>query len=420
MAREMAAARRNRRTHAALGAAALVGALGQGCGDSTVVYRAPDAAPWGEACTGWDTPDGGVALVTNSLMNSLSVIDLGARRVSDPLPVPVTPLAENGPHHLALDPAQGVVYMPLSFPAPAILPGPHAEHGSASVPGVFIKRSLCDMRLLGRVDVDANPGDMLLSPDRRRAYVSHFDLRRAQENPTDPARQRGTVVVIDTASMTRVETIPVCVAPHGMVLSPDGNTLYLACYGDDAIGVVDLTQRPARVRLAYITGAPPSSVTSPTHGPYSIGIAPDGNTVWTGCTESGALLAYDVTTGQIDAARVTRRLAGKPFFPEVSRDGATMLVPTQGRDELVRMTTRAPLEIVQRVSFAREDCVLPHQVSRGPDGLVYLVCEGVHGRTMTEPGTVLALDPDTLAIRHRYAVGTYPDAIVFHAPGGAR
>ena len=33
---------------------------------------------------------------------------------------------------------------------------------------------------------------------------------------------------------------------------------------------------------------------------------------------------------------------------------------------------------------------------------------------------VLALDPDTLAIRHRYAVGTYPDAIVFHAPGGAR
>ena len=54
MAREMAAARRNRRTHAARGAAALVGALGQGCGDSTVVYRAPDAAPWGEACTGWD------------------------------------------------------------------------------------------------------------------------------------------------------------------------------------------------------------------------------------------------------------------------------------------------------------------------------------------------------------------------------
>lgn len=403
-----------RTTRAALGLAALALA---GCGETNVVYAPLDASPWGSGCTQLVVPDAGLGLVTNSLMNSISALDLERGEVRGPYPVGVTPLAENGPHHLAYDPGRGAVFMPLSFPAPALAPGPHAEHGAASVPGVLVKRAACDMRLLGRVDVDPNPGDMVLSPDRRWLYVSHFDLRRALENANDPPRQRSNLVIVNAETMERVRSVPVCVAAHGMVLSADGNTLFMACYGDDAVGVVDLRPAVPTVRLVYITGQPPARVTSPTHGPYSLGLSPDGETLWVGCTVSGALLAYNTVTGQIDQERVTRRLAGKPFFPEVSRDGATLLVPTQGRDELVRMTARAPLTILQRVSFTRDECVQPHQVARGPDGLEYLVCEGAYGGQTPSPGTVLALDPDTLAIRRRYTVGYYPDAIVFATPG---
>ena len=391
-----------------------------GCGEERVVYDRPDAAAWGPRCERASLPDGGignVAYVSNSLMNSVSVLDLAAGRTLATHPVGVGPLAENGPHHLALDVAAGVFYSPLSFPAPAIPAGPHAEHGSAATPGVFVKRSLCDFRLLGQTDLDPNPGDLVLSPDGRTAYVSHFDLRRALANTGSPDAQRSNLLIIDTATMTRTATVPVCVAAHGMTVSPDGRTVFMACYGDDALGVVSLDGPRPSVRLVHIGQAPTSAV-NPTHGPYALGLSPDGTTVWVGCTVSGVLIAYDVAAGRFDEARLTRRLGGKAYFPGFSPDGATMLVPTQGRDSVARITTRAPLTVLQQVSFEAEQCVLPHQVALGPDGLYYLVCEGRHGTdpALNQPGTVLALNPDDLSVVRRFTVGVFPDAIVFARP----
>jgi hypothetical protein len=52
----------------------------------------------------------------------------------------------------------------------------------------------------------------------------------------------------------------------------------------------------------------------------------------------------------------------------------------------------------------------------GPDGLYYLVCEGVFSSQRQVPGTVLALHPDDLRTVARYDVGFVPDAIVFDPP----
>ena len=128
-----------------------------GCGEDTVRYPDRLDGGWlGARAPRWIEPDGGIAghaLVTNSLMNSVSILDLGARRTVATVPVGVAPLAENGPHHLAVFPPDNAVYMPLSFPPPNIPSGPHAAHGSASRPGVFIKRALDDFRQIGRAHV---------------------------------------------------------------------------------------------------------------------------------------------------------------------------------------------------------------------------------------------------------------------------
>ena len=389
-----------------------------GCGEERVVYDRLDASAWGPSCTDPGIPDGGLGYVTNSLMNSVAVLDLAGGTVRGTHPIGVGPLAENGPHHLAVDLSRGVLYSPLSFPAAAIPAGPHAEHGSSDTPGIFVKRSLCDFRLLGQVDVDPNPGDMALSRDGRTAYVSHFDLRRAQANVGDPERQKSNLIVIDTATMTRTATIPVCVAAHGMVVSADGRTVFMACYGDDALGVVSLDGPRPTVRLVYLGGSPPRSATSPTYGPYSLALSPDGASVWLGCAVANVLVAFDVATGARDDSRLTRRLPGKAWFPGFSPDGSSIVVPTQGRDSVTRLSTAAGLALRDQRYFTPEECTLPHQVAYGPDGLYYLVCEGRHATdpSRSQPGTVLVLHPDDLHTVRSFTVGVFPDAIVF-APG---
>ena len=392
-----------------------------GCGEERVVYDRLDASAWGSGCTDPGIPDGGLGYVTNSLMNSVAVLDLGAGTVRATHPIGVGPLAENGPHHLAVDLARSVLYSPLSFPAAAIPAGPHAEHGSSDTPGIFVKRSLCDFRLLGQVDVDPNPGDMVLSADGRTAYVSHFDLRRAQANVGDPERQKSNLIVIDTATMTRTATIPVCVAAHGMVVSSDGRTVFMACYGDDALGVVSLDGPRPTVRLVHIGGSPPRSTTSPSYGPYSLALSPDGASVWLGCAVANVLIAYDVASRTLDESRLTRRLPGKAWFPGFSPDGSTMVVPTQGRDSVTRLSTGPGLALRDQRYFTPEECTLPHQVAYGPDGLYYLVCEGRHTSdpARSQPGSILALHPDDLRTVRSFPVGVFPDAIVF-AGGGSR
>lgn len=399
-------------------AALLLAALA-GCGEERVVYDRLDGGAWAPRCAPGPVPPGGLGYVTNSLGNSVSVLDLAAGTVLETRPIGVGPLAENGPHHLALDPSLGVMYSPLSFPPQLIPAGPHAEHGSSSALGVFVKRSLCDFRLMGQVDLDPNPGDIALSPDLRTAYVSHFDLQRALNNVGDPDRQRSNLIVIDTATMTRTATVPVCVAAHGMVVSPDGRALYLACYGDDALGVVSLDGPRPSVRLVYVTGRPPSSTTNPAYGPYSLALSPDGATVWMGCTGNSSLLAaYDVASGAFDPARTTRVLPGKPYFPGFSPDGAFMVVPTQGSDAVVRLSTANLRDAPLTRTFTRDECPLPHQVALGPDGLYYLVCEGLRysDASRNQPGFVHALRPDDLSTVRRFTVGHFPDAIVFARP----
>jgi DNA-binding beta-propeller fold protein YncE len=340
------------------------------------------------------------AIVTDSLSDTLSVIDLSSGAKLDVRPVGRNPVDIDGPHHITIDRAKNVGFVALSYPAIEGV-GPHATHGGSAIPGYAQKIDLKDLSVVGSVRVDPNPGDIVLSQDGKRLVVSHFDLQRATKNPTDINAARATIAVIDPETMAQPQLIKTCVAPHGVALSPDGNTAYVACYGEDRLGIVDLTQPSAQPTLIDV-GAGVVGFGAPSYGPYVAMLSPDGAWVIVCDTESNDVRFFEVATGAFDFTRTITTL-GAPYFPAFTADGK-LVIPTQQPDGLY-IADLADNTNDQTVTFATADCVRPHEVLIDQNR-TFVVCEG----DRKSPGSVAMLDADYMVVT-RTEVGVYPDSL---------
>ncbi len=359
---------------------------------------------WVESRPQFDVPKGALAVVTNNLSDTITLIDLQKNLVVATRPIDLDPLAVDGPHHAVVDPAGEFIYTPLAFPREGAGTGPHADHGASQIPGVLLKLRARDLSRVATLTIENNPGEIALTRDGKRAIVSHFDLARVVEGlkaKKPLAELRAPIVIVDTATMTRVASPAPCVASHGMTLSPDDKTLYLACYGEDAIGVVDVAS--ARSELIPL-GAAPATPPDITFGPYFVGLA-DGALI-VAETEGKAIRAIDLAT-----RKTTHRtpLDGAVFGSARTAEGKH-LVPVQQPDKLVLVD--AALAVEKTRSFTGTECVKPHQVARH-GARFFLVCEGDH----VGAGKVLELDPSTLETLRSFDVGAYPDVLAF--PVGA-
>ncbi|HEU4537026.1 MAG TPA: hypothetical protein VFS00_23050, partial [Polyangiaceae bacterium] len=182
------------------------------------------AAPW--------------ALVTNSGSDTLTLIELGARRLAPSVPIGLYPVDRDGPHHLAFDRARNQLYVAMTFPRPAGAPGSHASHGTGVAFGKVARLGLPNFDLLGASSVGPNPGDLALGADGARLVVTHFDLETARAS--DPAERNAEVYVYDDAPALGSASTPriarPCVAPHAVALEgAGGRRAWVACYGDDRV-----------------------------------------------------------------------------------------------------------------------------------------------------------------------------------------
>lgn len=353
-------------------------------------------------------PEGGAGFVTNSYSDTVSVFALDTGEMLMTMPVGRDPVSLDGPHHIAISPSGDAVYIGLSYPV-TNLTGPHASHGASQRSGYAQKLSGADLSVLGQVRVDTNPGEIVLSEDGKRLVTSHFDLQRALDNLGDIDAARATIAVIDPTQMlphgspapTRIST---CVAPHGMVLNkPDGDTAYVACYGEDSIAVVDLEGSVVKDRVAVGPGA--EGFGDPVYGPYSLVLSPSGDKIAVGNTVSKDVRFLDTGSGKMSEGEVLSTF-GAPYFVAFSSDGSKLLVPTQGPDAAVVFDLTTMAEVAHR-DFSGDDCILPHVATIMTDGTFALVCEGDH----EAPGKVIWLDPVSLETQREVTVGVYPDAL---------
>lgn len=368
--------------------------------------------PWeGDAWTGgrarFAIDKAALAIVTNNASDSVSLLDLSKNEVVATVPVDVDPLAVDGPHHAVVDAAGEFVYSPFAYPRDGAGLGPHAEHGASKTPGLLVKLRVSDLSRVGMVTVENNPGDVVMTPDGKRLVVSHFDLQRAIDGlaARKPlAELRAQLVFVDTATMTRVASPAPCVAGHGMAVS--SSKLYLACYGEDAIAVVDLAD--PKVSELIPLGAAPSTPPNVVFGPYFVVLA--GDELVVSETEGKGLRVIDLASRKtIRRAALSGAVFGPAFVPaaDPTVDKDAWLAPVQSPDQLVKID--AATFTVQKVrTFAAGECERPHQVSRHA-GRAWLVCEGDH----VAPGKVLEIDPRTLETLRSLEVGAYPDVIAF-------
>lgn len=357
-------------------------------------------------------PAGGWAVTSNNTADTLTFFDLATRQVIDEYPVGLNPVDLDGPHHLAFNRQSRELFVALAYPAPAIIPGPHAAHGSAQVPGKVVRISTPDMRVLGVGRLDTNPGDIVLSDDGSRLVITHFDLAKAQ-NPTLPvASQRARMLVFKPTELVGTrspspQAVDVCIAPHGVALTKgDGRTAYVACYGEDALGIVDLANPALPVTLVPV-GENPGRAPTLSYGPYAIAIDDTGARVAVGTTESREIRVFDAS-GKLLADKTWRAdtAKGGVYFPMF--DGDLLYVPVQSPDALVVLDLSGAAKEARRRTFTKDECQAPHEVKRSTiAGELLVVCEGDH----VGPGKVLVVDAATLDIRATILTGAYPDRV---------
>lgn len=378
------------------------------CGaDETRAVDAPyDGDPWPETPRPITIPPGGLGLVTDSLSDTVSAIDLSTGALVATRVVGRNPVDVDGPHHVAIDPVGRAAYVALSYPTVAT-GGPHAGHGSSQALGWVQRLSLDDLSVVAQVRVDTNPGDVVVSEDGRTVVVSHFDLARLTDAGADPEEARARLAVIDAAAMAAgdagaVRFVEACAAPHGVTLSrPDGATAYVACYGEDAVAIVDLASGATEL----VPVGPGTIFGTVAYGPYAVVPSPDGRRLAVSNLEGGDVRFLHVEARAMEegAPIVTR---GAPYFPAWSAAGDVLWIPVQSPDALLRVDV-ASGAIEERALGASEGCQRPHEVERLDDARLAVVCEGDH----VAPGAILIVDATTLETLSTTEVGVFPDAI---------
>lgn len=379
---------------------------GAGCSpEPTIEYEPYAGSAYPNRATPIPWPMGGAALVTNSYGDTVSVVDLTTGAPIFTRGVGRNPVDLDGPHHVVVDPTGKFAFIALSYPR-VNATGPHAAHGSASIPGYVQKLSLADLSIVGSVRVENNPGDIVISPDGKRVVVSHFDLERAVENPTDVEKARASIAIVDPdgvapSGSTKPTFVTTCVAPHGVAFDPKSSgRAFVACYGEDAVAIVDLDHPEAAVERIPV--APNvSGFGSPKYGPYAAVFDHAGGRIAVSSTESRDVRFFDVASKSFDAT-ATITLVGAPYFSSWSEDDQTLFVPTQDPDAIlaVPFDGSAPKSTV----FTSAQCKKPHVVTKIGASL-YLVCEGDH----VTPGSIVVLDEDLTVVSTK-PLGLYPDA----------
>jgi YVTN family beta-propeller protein len=232
-------------------------------------------------------------------------------------------------------------------------------------------------RVTKTIPVPAGPHGMVITPDGRSVYVS-----------SDGA---STVSVIDTTTDAVSASIEVGKTPHGLALTPDAKTVLVAGFGTNQLSFID-------VATNTVSGA------VPVPSPHNLAVTPDGRRAYVASQVQGspALVVVDLSSRSVAARvaldKVPRALNFGPdakqlYFTEAGKSGVQVLDPTTNT-------------VVDQILVGPSP---HHPLFVGSDQTALVVVQG--------PGQVAVIDTATKTVT-AVPVGQMPHWIAASSDGG--
>ena len=200
------------------------------------------------------------------------------------------------------------------------------------------------------------PHEIILSPDRRFAYVSNNGILWM----TDPGEGGNTITIVDIAARASAGTIDLgdFHRPHGMDIDPKTNRMVCTVENPDGLLLIDLNDRKV-LRNYDVKGK----------GPHMVVLDAEGRHAYVSNTKSHNVAVVDLETGEVKLLE-----AGKwPQGAVRSSDGKRIYLTAAESDAIAIIDTGK-----QAVADVIKTGVYPNRVELTPDGktLVYSLQKG--------------------------------------------
>jgi len=259
------------------------------------------------------SPDGATAYVANADANTVSVINTATDTVTATVAVPVLPLG------VAVAPSGSAVYV-TGFGADVL-----------SVLDPATDRVVRTIPLSTPQDPQDNPVRVVLNPAGSTAYVT---------------LKGGAVVTVDLAAGVVTHLVWVGDYPFGVVVSPDGSSLYMPSCRPDTLTVIDAATATVTRTVPGVGGCN-----------ASVAVTPDGRSVWV--SGDGGIGVVDTATGAVTHLLPVHSAGGIVFSP----DGHRAYI-ADSEANTVDVVDTATAAVVDRVPVGRS----PQSIALSPDG----------------------------------------------------
>ncbi len=232
-------------------------------------------------------------------------------------------------------------------------------------------------QVLSTIPIPAGPHGLVITPDGRTVYASSDGDSK--------------VSVIDTTTDKVVKSIEVGKMPHGLAMTPDGHQVLVAVYGTSQVAFIDTATNEVVGQV-------------PVPNPHNIAISPDGQTAYVAAQKPGAfgLTILNVSDHtQKDSIPLDKTPRALNFSP----DGKLLYFTLAGVDA-VQVFDPATNKIVTQIPVGAS----PHHPLFTSDGKSALVVS-------QGPGELAILDPVSNSVRKTVTVGKMPHWIAVNSKG---